>query len=100
MFAEKLTPCRVLALLFFSVAASAQPNPPIRSEVKEVLVPVVVTDGHGHHVLNLKMSDFQILEDGNPQRIVALSTESIAGGPFSVDQAATAKPVAAVPRGA
>ncbi len=87
-------------LLFVSVLASAQPSPAIRSEVKEVLVPVVVTDGHGHHVLNLKASDFQILEDGKPQRIVALSTESSAGVPFSMDQAAAAKAVQVAPRGA
>ena len=94
LLAEKLTPCHAfLTLLFVSVVASAQTSPAIRSEVKEVLVPAVVTDGHGHHVLNLKVSDFQVLEDGKPQRIVALSTESSAGiaGSFSIDQAAGAR---------
>jgi VWFA-related protein len=92
-----------LGLLFISVAASAQPSPAIRSEVKEVLVPVVVTDGHGHHVLNLKTSDFQILEDGQPQRIVALSTESSAGVAGLRDSTLTGVPAAsaapAAPRG-
>jgi len=102
LLAEKLTPCHAfLTLLFLSVVASAQTSPAIRSEVKEVLVPAVVTDGHGHHVLNLKVSDFQVLEDGKPQRIVALSTESSAGiaGSFSIDQAAGARAAAAASRG-
>jgi VWFA-related protein len=101
LLVKKLTSCGAFLGLFFVSVASAQPSPAIRSEVKEVLVPVVVTDGHGHHVLNLKISDFQILEDGKAQRIVALSTESSAGiaGSFSTDQAAGARAVPAAPRG-
>src|ERR1700693_4842233 len=85
--AEKMTRRGAfLTLLFVSSAVTAQ-EPAIRSDVKEVLVPVVVTDRHGHHVQNLKKSDFQVLEDGKPQRIVAITTESTAGIPFSISQA-------------
>jgi len=68
------------ALILVTSAAGAQSlSPPqvptIRNEVKEVLVPVVVTDRHGHYVTDLRMSDFTVLEDGKPQRIVALHTE-------------------------
>jgi VWFA-related protein len=85
--AEKLTRRGAfLTLLFVSIAVTAQ-EPAIRSDVKEVLVPVVVTDRHGHHVQNLKKSDFQVLEDGKPQPIVALTTEST-GIPVSISQAA------------
>jgi VWFA-related protein len=67
---------------------SSPQTPVIRSEVKEVLVPVVVTDGHGHYVPNLKMSDFQVLEDGQPQHLVALSIGMRAGAQVSINQAA------------
>ena len=59
--------------------------PVIRANVREVLVPVVVTDHKGHHVDGLKEEDFNVLEDGTPQRIVAFRkasdlTESELGG--------------------
>src|SRR5262245_35669727 len=69
-----------LALLCLRSASDAQnPSseqmPRIRSEVNEVLVPVVVTDGRGRHIGGLKASDFQIFEEGKPERIVALRAE-------------------------
>lgn len=45
----------------------------IRTSVREVLVPVVVTDKKGHYVDDLKMSDFSITEDGVTQKIVTFS---------------------------
>jgi VWFA-related protein len=51
-----------------------QPVPRIIANVKEVLVPVVVTDAKGHHVTDLKRSDFKVSEDGVPQEIVAFRT--------------------------
>ncbi len=51
-----------------------QPIPIIRTTVREVLVPVVVTDPKGHHVTNLKQADFKVFEDGTPEDIVAFST--------------------------
>ena len=68
-------------------AAASQPTV-IRTEVSQVLVPVVVTDRRGHHVPSLKASDFEVLEDGQPQKIVALGTESTAPMPVSIDPGA------------
>jgi VWFA-related protein len=68
-------------------AAASQPTV-IRTEVRQVLVPVVVTDQRGHHVPSLKASDFQVLEDGRPQQIVALGTENTAPVPVSIDASA------------
>jgi VWFA-related protein len=67
-------------LLFLTTAADAQKASPepaarIQAEVNEVLVPVVVTNGRGQHTSGLKISDFQVLEDGKPERIVAFRTE-------------------------
>jgi VWFA-related protein len=58
-----------------AVQAPGQTQPPIIKEtVKQVLVPVVVTDKAGHHVTGLKPEDFQLSEDGTPQDIVAFNT--------------------------
>jgi VWFA-related protein len=57
-------------------AAQGGEAPPIRAEVREVLVPVIVTDKKGHHVTGLKASDFRVDEDGAPQEITAFSTDT------------------------
>lgn len=62
----------------------------IRVDVRQVLVPVVVTDKKGHHVSGLRATDFQIFEDGVKQEIAAFSSDK-AG---SVDElVALGKPV-------
>jgi len=43
--------------------------PTFRASAKTVVVDVVVTDSKGHTVKDLSDKDFQILEDGRPQRI-------------------------------
>jgi len=58
------------------LAAQSGEAPPIRAEVREVLVPVIVTDKKGHHVTGLKAADFRIEEDGVPQEITAFSTDT------------------------
>src|SRR5579863_1305649 len=64
----------------------------IRVDVRQVLVPVVVTDKKGHHVSGLHASDFQIFEDGVQQDLASFSSDT-AG---SVDDiAALSKPSAA-----
>lgn len=57
--------------------AVQQPNSPtFRANVREVLVPVVVTDQKAHYVTDLKASDFKILEDGVPQDLVSVSSST------------------------
>jgi len=82
-----------LALVFLGSASNAQhpsseQTPRIETKVKEVLVPVVVTNGRGRHISGLKASDFQIFEDGKPERIVAFRTELMAA-PTSSDPVLT-----------
>ena len=70
--------CIILAATFtVSPKAFGQSQPTvIKADVRQVLVPVVVTDKKGHHVLGLKADDFEVSEDGTPQKIVAFSTSS------------------------
>lgn len=56
-----------------------QPGPIIRADVRQVLVPVVVTDKSGHYVTDLSAADFRVFEDGTPQKIVAFSRTNVAG---------------------
>jgi VWFA-related protein len=48
----------------------------IKVDVRQVLVPVVVTDAQGHHVTGLTLADFRVFEDGVEQKITAFSVES------------------------
>jgi Ca-activated chloride channel family protein len=49
---------------------------PIKVEVKLVNVFVTVTDDHGSPVANLSKDNFQLFEDGQPQKISIFSKES------------------------
>src|SRR5215469_9465579 len=49
---------------------------PIKVEVKLVNVFVTVTDDHGSPVANLNKDNFQLFEDGQPQKISIFSKES------------------------
>ncbi|HLK64074.1 MAG TPA: VWA domain-containing protein [Bryobacteraceae bacterium] len=68
------------ALFFILIAntlfAQQQDSPVIKVDVRQVLVPVIVTDSKGHHVTGLKSSDFHIYEDGVAQEIAAFSTDT------------------------
>jgi len=74
------------ALVLSATAAAAQPAATptlgplvIRGGVDLVQVDTVVTDGKGRHVTDLKAEDFEILEDGRPQRVTHceyISTET------------------------
>jgi VWFA-related protein len=54
-------------------AATSSPTPTIKADVRQVLVPAVVTDKKGQPVSGLKESDFVVFEDEKPQHIVAFS---------------------------
>jgi VWFA-related protein len=56
----------------FSLACAAlaqAPDAPFRVTVNLVQVDAVVTDANGKHVTDLKAGDFEVLQDGRPQRI-------------------------------
>jgi len=82
-------------------AAAAQTQPPekpadkadIVVKVREVIVPVTVTDNQGKFVSDLEEKDFHILDEGRPQNISYFTRER--GQPvvvgFLVDQSNTVK---------
>ena len=74
--------CLVLALVCFGAGAqttgemSAHEAPAtFKTKVNLVLVPVVVRDGQGRAVGNLKQDDFQVFDKGKPQTITKFSVE-------------------------
>ena len=59
-------------------AAPAQPPPPrFRAGVDVVQVAVIARDAAGNPVTDLGSSDFEVLEDGVPQRVVAFTRVSL-----------------------
>lgn len=48
-----------------------------KSQVNEVVLPVIVTDTRRHLVTNLDKNNFQVYEDGQPQTIVRFSREDV-----------------------
>jgi VWFA-related protein len=59
--------------------APAQPTPPVtfRAEINYVEVDASVTDDRGNLVTNLTAADFEILEDGKPQKIATFTMVNI-----------------------
>lgn len=60
------------------VPASPPADATIKVEVRQVLVPVIVTDREGHHVTGLTQADFRVFEDGVEQKISGFSVEDAA----------------------
>lgn len=56
--------------------ASDNQTPSLHANVRQVLVPVVVTDKQGHYVTDLKPSDFKVFENGTPETIVAFYADN------------------------
>ena len=90
-------------------AASATPQAPsatIKVNVNQVLVPVVVTDKHGHSVTGLTAADFEVFEDGEREPLTAFSVQSDLGartlqaGGAPSPSALPAPAAAAIPSGA
>lgn len=59
--------------------APSQPTPPVtfRAEINYVEVDASVTDDRGNLVTNLTAADFEVLEDGKPQKIATFTTVNI-----------------------
>ncbi len=70
------------------------PSPTIKVDVRQVLVPLIVTDKEGHHLTGLTAPDFKIFEDGVEQKITAFSVQS-SGVPPVESTAAPASPLPA-----
>jgi hypothetical protein len=63
----------VLSVITTVAVAAQTPNPAFHASVNLVQVDAVVTDSKGQHVSGLKAEDFEILEDGKPQKIASFS---------------------------
>lgn len=71
---------RVLALSLvaaITTAVSAQQGPTFRAQVEMIQVDAFVTDGAGNPVTNLRVEDFELLEDGKAQAISTFSKVNI-----------------------
>lgn len=64
-------------VLFGTLFAQSQ-EPVLRITVNLVQVDAVVTDSSGHQITTLGAGDFEVLEDGRPQKITACSYVKIA----------------------
>ena len=58
-----------------SKATSQQPAPVFKASSRLVVVDVVVSNGNGDPVHDLKQQDFTVLEDGKPQTIVGFDEQ-------------------------
>ena len=86
---RRMTP-RLAGLGFTAAIVTAvsaqQPAPTFRAQVEAVQVDVFVTDRDGNPVRDLRLEDFELLEDGKPQTITSFSEVIIpinAPPPFS-----------------
>jgi VWFA-related protein len=61
----------------FLTALLAQDPTTFKTNIREITVPVVVTDKSGHYATDLKRTDFTVFEDGVPQKIVAFSRSPV-----------------------
>ncbi len=73
-----------VAITIHSHATSEAPVTTIKSKVRVVLVDAVVTDDKGNPVHGLRSEDFELREDGKPQKIA--SFEEHRGAPLTLSQ--------------
>ena len=74
------------------LAAQQQERPVVKSNVNEVLVPVVVRDGQGKAVGNLTKENFQILDNGKSQVISGFTVIDRATKPSDAIAASSSAP--------
>jgi VWFA-related protein len=65
--------------------------------VRQVLLPVVVTDKDGHHITGLRQADFKVFEDGVEQKITAFTSEQVDISAPAIPVVAASQPETAVP---
>ena len=63
--------------IFLPVSLFAQQEPVIRITVNLVQIDAVVTDSKGRHITDLNADDFEILQDGKPQKIAGFNYVSL-----------------------
>jgi VWFA-related protein len=74
----------IATLLFRNIPASSQdkapssPIPVLKTQVRLVVLDVLVTDNHGKAILNLKPEDFILTESGTPQTVKTLENHTVA----------------------
>jgi len=68
----------------------------IKVDVRQVIVPVVVSDKSGHQVTGLRQTDFQVFENGVEQTVSSFSVEH-SGLPAAPDDSATPEAARAAP---
>jgi hypothetical protein len=61
--------------------ASQDDHVPLRLEVKELLIPVIVRDGHAKEIGDLTEADFQVFDNGKLQTITGFSALHFGSGP-------------------
>ncbi len=90
----------LIAVLVFGLAtplarqAAPQRRPSFRAGVELIYVNVVVRDGSGNIVRNLKREDFSLVEDDKAQEITAFDFEEVPAEPRVADQPAeTVQPI-------
>jgi VWFA-related protein len=64
---------RIVVLSLLPLVFAAAQEQRFRTDVNQVLVPVVVADAKGHRVANLHAEDFELQEDGATQKILSFS---------------------------
>jgi VWFA-related protein len=81
----KATPLFQILPLFFGTAiafpqdkTTTPPHPGLRTDVRLVVLDVLVTDSHGKPVPNLKLEDFSLTENGTIQAIKTLEDHTTA----------------------
>jgi VWFA-related protein len=71
--------------------------PTIKSDVREVLIPVVITDKAGHYMAYLDRDDFIVSEDGVPQKIINFRRSTLRTTSEGITSSATKTPAPVSP---
>lgn len=67
-------------------ASQVPPQPTFRAGISFVRVDVIVSDSDGHPVTDLTQADFEVLEDGQPQKVETFKLVEITGIPQPGDE--------------